>query len=300
MKPHIRKDTEKTFVTAIYLTGFIFLVELFGGIWTGSLALVSDAAHVFLDVFALVLSYGAIRLSTRPASLKHTYGLHRLEVLAALLNGITLLAVSFGIFSEAYKRFLSPLEIKSGYMFIIASAGLLVNIYVAKLLHKDNHSEGAHTESDINIHSAYLHVLGDVIASIGVIVGAIIIYSTGWRWVDPFVSLFIGVIILSGAFRLISKAIHILLEGTPDHLDINKIKESLLSIIGIQEIHDLHVWNICSGHIVLSAHMVSNAGSVIETDQILMSARSILHEEYNINHVTIQIENTVCSQSDCG
>jgi cobalt-zinc-cadmium efflux system protein len=296
----VRKDTEKTFVTAIYLTGFIFLVELFGGIWTGSLALVSDAAHVFLDVFALVLSYGAIRLSTRPASLKHTYVLHRLEVLAALLNGITLLAVSFGIFSEAYKRFLSPLEIKSGYMLIIASAGLLVNIYVAKLFHKDNHSEGAHTESDINIHSAYLHVLGDVIASIGVIVGAIIIYSTGWRWVDPFVSLFIGVIILSGAFRLISKAIHILLEGTPDHLDINKIKESLLSIIGIQEIHDLHVWNICSGHIALSAHMVSNAGSVIERDQILVSARSILHAKYNINHVTIQIENTVCSQSNCG
>ena len=300
MKPHNRKETENTFLTAIYLTGFIFLVEVVGGFWTGSLALVSDAAHVFLDVFALGLSYGAIRLSSRPASLKHTYGLHRLEVLAALLNGVTLLAVSFGIFSEAYKRFMSPFEIKSGYMLIIASAGLLVNLYVARLLHKDSISEGTHEENDINIHSAYLHVLGDAIASIGVIVGAIIIYSTGWSWVDPLVSLFIGVIILSGAFRVTRKAVHILLEGTPDHLDINRIKETLLTINGIKDMHDLHVWNICSGHIALSAHLVSDAGSVIERDQILVSARSILQAEYNINHVTIQVENNECSQSDCG
>ena len=299
MKPHQSEQTEKSFLFSLLLTAIIFLAELIGGIWTGSLALVSDSAHVFLDVFALGISYLALHFSARPPDSGHTYGFHRFEVLAALVNGVTLVIIALGIFYEAYQRFFSPVEIKSGYMLIIAVIGLLVNIFVAFILRKENHSDHDHDVEDINIHSAYLHVIGDTISSIGVILAAILISFTGWNWLDPIVSILIGVIIFAGAYRVTRNALHILLEGVPANLSIAKIQSSMEDINGVVGIHDLHVWNICSGHVALSAHVVTKVDSIEKRESLLISIKQLLLTNYHIDHATLQLEQEQCLQVDC-
>jgi cobalt-zinc-cadmium efflux system protein len=251
MQPHENKGIEKRFILSISLTLIILIAEIIGGIWTGSLALLSDAAHVFMDVFALALSFIALRLSALPPDDRHTYGYHRLEVLAALINGISLGAVAIGIFSESWERWQNPTEIKSLEMLVIAVIGLLVNSVVAFVLHNpgtENQSQDQphlHTE-DINVKSAYLHVLGDAISSVGVIVAALIIWQTGWQWVDPLVSVFIGILILVSSWRVLRNSLHILIEGVPENLSLSEIGEIMTKVPGVQEVHDLHVWNLCS------------------------------------------------------
>lgn len=299
MKPHQSEHTENSFLLSLSLTAVIFFAELIGGIWTGSLALVSDSAHVFLDVFALGISYLALRFSNRPPDSNHTYGFHRFEVLAALVNGVTLVIVAIGIFYESYKRFLSPQEIKTGYMLIIAVVGLLVNIFVAYTLGKENHAGHDHRARDINVHSAYLHVIGDTISSVGVILAAIVISFTNWTWLDPVISILIGIIILSGAYKVTRNALHILLEGVPPHLDLSLIQTSIGNIQGVIGIHDLHVWNICSGHVALSAHIVTAVDSIDKRESLLQSIDQLLLSKFEIEHATLQFELEKCTQMDC-
>ena len=300
MNPHPNKAIENRFILSMLLTAAILIAEVIGGYWTGSLALLSDAAHVFMDVFALALSYLALRISARPADDRHTYGFHRLEVVAALINGVTLGVIAIEIFTESWHRWFNPQPIKSMEMLIIAAIGLVVNLVVAFVLggHAHEHEEGEeeHEEAeDLNIRSAYLHVLGDAISSVGVILAAGVIWWTGWRWVDPLMSMFIGVLILVSSWRVLKGSLHILVEGVPEHLSVEKIGQSMADVSGVLDVHDLHVWSICSGHIALSAHVVTADQKLTDGDGIMAEVKSRL-AKFGIEHTTIQFECAACGQ----
>jgi len=308
MKPHSSEGREKRFILSLALTLIIFFAELIGGLWTGSLALLSDAAHVFMDVFALGLSFAALRISARPADDRHTYGWHRMEVLAALINGVTLLVIAVGIGYEAVQRIAEPQPIRGPEMLAIAVVGLVVNLVVAFILggHDHGHEHGAehdhaheHIRRDLNTQSAYLHVLGDAISSVGVIVAAVVVSLTGWIWIDPLMSLAIAVMILFSAVRVTRSALHILNEGAPEGLSSAEISTALSQVAGVSQVHDLHVWNICSGHVALSAHAVLDTCPPRNSAAVMADMRELLLDRFGIEHTTIQMEDGVCSQGDC-
>lgn len=280
---------EGRFLLSLALTGLIFFAEIVGGLLTRSLALLSDAAHVFLDVFALALSYVAIRLASLPPNDRHTYGYHRLRVLAALANGATLLLVAFEIFREAIRRFSNPEPILAGPMLVVAVIGLVVNLVVAFVLR-------GHDHEDLNVRSAFLHVLGDALASVGVIIAGVVIMLTGWMVVDPLISIVIGIIILVGSGNVLRKAVHILVEGVPQGLTATKVAEAMDGVPGVSEVHDLHVWTVSPGYIALSAHVVLNDQSLSEAQNILEDLETTLSEQFGIDHTTIQVECQSCAQ----
>ncbi len=298
MEPHPRPAIERSFILSIVLTALILLAEVVGGFWTGSLALLSDAAHVFMDVFALTLSFVALRLSALPPDDHHTYGYHRLEVLAALINGLSLSVIAIGIFWEASLRWGSSEPIKSGEMLIIAVIGLVVNLVVVFVLggHQHAHDEDAHEQEDMNVKSAFLHVVGDAISSVGVIVAAGLIWFTGWSWVDPLASVLIGAIILLGSWRVLRPTLHLLMEGVPEGLDLARIGAALAAAPAVREVHDLHVWSLCAGHVALSAHVVVDDQPLGETAGLMVALKRSLAESFGIQHTTIQIEGVVCGQ----
>jgi cobalt-zinc-cadmium efflux system protein len=312
MHTHINAGVEKRFIISITLTVLILVAEVIGGIWTGSLALLSDAAHVFMDIFALGLSFLALRLSALPADDRHTYGYHRLEVLAALVNGVSLLAIALGIFWEGYQRWQAPVQVRSVELLIIAVIGLIVNLVVAFVLgghsHGEEHdhahtSEGhAHAQEDLNLHSAYLHVVGDAISSVGVIVAAVVIMLTGLEWVDPLVSVLIGGLILLSSYRVMRSSLHILIEGVPVGMSIQGVADVIGKVPGVQEIHDLHVWSICSGNVALSAHLVLDDHGTQETRVLMAQVKQKLLSEFDIEHTTIQLDEGDCTQGEqnCG
>ncbi|MEN6392353.1 MAG: cation diffusion facilitator family transporter [Anaerolineaceae bacterium] len=298
MQPHINEGIEKRFIYSLLLTLIILIAEIVGGLWTGSLALLSDAAHVFMDVFALGLSYIALRLSALPPDDRHTYGYHRLEVLAALINGITLGVIAIGIFSEAWQRWRNPTAIKSLEMLFIAAIGLVVNLAVALILHNPREEKEHHHREDLNVKSAYLHVLGDAFSSIGVIIAAVLIWRTDWQWVDPLMSMLIGVLILVSSWRVLHSSLHILIEGVPEGLSLNDIGNTISHIPGITEVHDLHVWSICSGHVALSAHVTVEEQSSQVNAALMAAIKQRLHDLYGIDHITIQLECPACLQGN--
>lgn len=297
MPPHLNQTLERRFVLSLALTGLVLVAEVLGGLWTNSLALLSDAAHVFMDVFALGLSYLALRLSALPADDRHTYGYHRLEVFAALINGVTLAAIAIEIFSEAWKRWQNPAPIKSAEMLVIAAVGLAVNLGVAGILRGGvhRHEHGAEAGQDLNVRSAYLHVLGDAVSSVGVILAAALIWITGWLWLDPLVSAFIGVLIVVSSWRVLKGSLHILIEGVPEHLSLEKVSRSMAGVEGVLNVHDLHLWSICSGHIALSAHVVTANQSLAEGNGIMTELKARL-SQFGIEHTTIQFECEACGQ----
>ncbi len=297
MPPHLNQTLERRFVLSLALTGLVLVAEVLGGLWTNSLALLSDAAHVFMDVFALGLSYLALRLSALPADDRHTYGYHRLEVFAALINGVTLAAIAIEIFSEAWKRWQNPAPIKSAEMLVIAAVGLAVNLGVAGILRGGvhRHEHGAEAGQDLNVRSAYLHVLGDAVSSVGVILAAALIWITGWLWLDPLVSAFIGVLIVVSSWRVLKGSLHILVEGVPEHLSLEKVSRSMAGVEGVLNVHDLHLWSICSGHIALSAHVVTANQSLAEGNGIMTELKARL-SQFGIEHTTIQFECEACDQ----
>ncbi len=267
---------------ALIFTLGIFVVEVVGGVVSNSLALLSDASHVFSDAFALALSYLAIKIASRPPSLSRTFGYHRAEVLAALVNGVLLLGISLAIFHEAYQRFLSPPDIKLREMLGVAVLGLGANLFVMFRLRE-------HAHEDINIRGAFLHVVGDTLGSVGVIVGGVAIYLTGNTLADPAVSAFIAAIIAVGALRLVVESLHILLEGTPRHVDVLALKRSLESIAGVKDVHDLHVWAICSHINAASAHISVEDQMISQLEKIQREVNEKF-KEYRINHTTLQFE----------
>ena len=300
MQPHDSTSIQRRFIFSIALTFLIFIAELLGGLWTGSLALLSDSAHVIMDILALGMSFLALRLSARPPDERHSFGYHRLEVLAALANGLTLAVIAIGIWWESYLRWLSPEPVKSLEMLVIASIGLAVNVAVAIILgvHPHTIAEGP-AHKDLNLRGALLHVIGDAISSVGVILAAIAIAISGWNWIDPLVSVLIGGIIAFSAYGLTRSSLHILIEGVPEGLSTRRIGEAMSQVSGVQDVHDLHVWNICSGHISLSAHIVIKAGGASQPD-LMASLKRRLDTDFGIEHTTIQLEETACMQVENG
>ena len=280
---------EHRFALSLILTGLILVAEVIGGLRAGSLALLSDAAHVFLDAFALGLSYVALRLATLPADDRHTYGFHRWQVLAALANGATLLLVAFGIFREACERLWHPAPVLVGPMLVVAVVGLAVNLVVALVLREHDHH-------DLNVRSAFLHVLGDALASIGVIAAGVVIALTGWTLVDPLVSVLIGVIILIGSGRVLRESLHILIEGMPTGLTATAVAEAMGRVAGIGEVHDLHVWTVSPGYVALSAHVVLTDQSLSQSQGVMDRLKQTLAERFGIEHTTIQFECANCGQ----
>jgi cobalt-zinc-cadmium efflux system protein len=283
------QTTERRLLLALSLTGLILLFEVAGGLWTGSLALLSDAAHVLLDVLALALSYVAMRVSARPADERYTYGFHRARVLAALANGALLLLVAFGIFREAWVRFREPAPVLAGAMLVVAVVGLVVNLIVMRVL-------GDHDHSDLNVHSAFLHVVGDTLSSVGVILAGLVILVTGWTWVDPLASVLIGLVIVVGSTRLLKSALHILAEGVPEGLTARDVASAMREVPHVAEVHDLHVWTVSPGYVALSAHVVLADRSLAEAQSVQQELKQVLVERYGIHHTTIQFECVNCGQ----
>ena len=224
-----------------------------------------------------------------------------MEVVAALINGVTLFIISIGIWIEAVNRWQNPVEIRSVEMLVIAVIGLVVNVVVALILGRHDHEHEhkpseVHTKRNLNVQSAYLHVVGDAISSVGVIAAAILIQFTGIHWIDPLISILIGGIIFVSAFRVFRSSLHILLEGVPEGLSISEINKSIRNISNVDAVHDLHVWNICSEHIALSAHVIVQPGKPDVMDEI----KAMLDREFNIQHTTIQFEQSACGEGHGG
>lgn len=287
-QPHALQSVRR-FVYALGLTGLVLAAELVGGIWTGSLALLSDAAHVFLDAFALGLSYAAVRLSALPPDDRHTYGFHRLRILAALANGLTLLIVTAAIFREAWLRLQHPEPVLAGPMLAVAVGGLVVNTAVALILRKHDHD-------DLNMRSAFLHVVGDALASLGVIAAGLVIVVTGWMPADPLAGALVGLIILAGAVRLTGEAVHVLVEGVPPGFTAADVGAAMARIPGVLEVHDLHVWMLSPGFAALSAHVLIEDQALGQTQRAMDLLKQRLREQFRIEHTTIQFECANCGQ----
>ncbi|GHH03068.1 cation transporter [Comamonas sp. KCTC 72670] len=263
------------------LTATIALAEAVGGWLTNSLALLSDAGHMLTDVSALALSLVALWFAGKPADVKKTYGYYRMEILSALLNGVLLMGITGFILYEAWERVRAPAVVDLGPMAIVATVGLLANLGALGFLHR-SHS--------MNVRGAFLHVLGDTLSSVGVLVGAGIMAYTGWYIVDPIISVVISVVIVVGAVRLVRDAVDVLMEAVPAHVDLAQIKELMLRAQGVTAVHDLHVWTISSGVYALSAHLVVQDPMVCNNDEILSAVKHDLYDRFGIDHTTIQIE----------
>lgn len=279
---HHQSNNKKALFWAFILIAIYMVVEVIGGLMTNSLALLSDAGHMLSDAAALGLSLVAIKIGEKIATEKKTFGFKRFEIIAAAINGATLIIISIFIFYEAIERLIHPPEVQSLGMLSIAVIGLLVNILAAWILMRGD------KDDNLNVRSAFLHVIGDMLGSVGAIVAALVIYFFGWGIADPIASVIVAALILFSGWRVTKDSLHVLMEGSPDHLNLEELKAKLLSITTVQSVHDLHVWSITSGVPMLSCHLaISGDGS---HDQVLRHAQSLLHDEFGIDHSTIQVE----------
>lgn len=259
------------------------ILEFVGGLLTNSLALLSDSAHMLSDAGALALSLLAFWFAARPPSANKSYGYYRFEILAALFNGVTLFVMAGFIVVEAYERFIEPPEVAGGMMMIIAAIGLLANLASAwSLMRKSD------IEDNINVRSAYLHILGDALGSVGALLAGALMMLFGWYIADPIISVLVAVLILRGAWRVISHAIHILMEGTPPTINPDEVVKTLMAIDGVKEVHDLHIWTITSGMDSLSCHLLIDDAK--DCQVILQEAIRKIEDNFLIQHTTIQIE----------
>ena len=266
---------------ALGLTLAYMAVEVAGGLITGSLALLADAAHMLTDAGGLALALLAIRFGERPATPQRTYGYLRAEILAALANAVVLLLLTVYILYEAYQRFVDPPEVLGWPMLLVASAGLAVNLVSMRLL------AGGSSES-LNVQGAYFEVLSDMLGSLGVIVAALVVMATGWTYADPLVGAGIGLFIVPRTWGLLRQATHILLEGTPPRVDAALMEREIADVPGVAAVHDLHVWTITSGLDAMSAHVLVRDGS--EGMRVLRDVRTLVKERFGIDHVTVQVE----------
>jgi len=266
---------------ALAMTSTFMVVEVVGGLWTGSLALLADAAHMLTDVGGLLLALVAIRFAARPATPERTFGYVRMEVLSALANAVVLLLLTVYILNEAWQRFLAPPEILSGPMLVVAVVGLAVNLVSMRLLH-------AGSQESLNLKGAYFEVLADMLGSVGVILAALVVMLTGWTLADPIIGAAIGLFIVPRTWILLKSAVHILMEGTPPEVDIGLLERRLLGLPGVSAVHDLHVWTLTSGLDSLSCHLVVE--DMARGREALLAVRKTMQEEFGITHCTIQIE----------
>lgn len=274
---------------ALALTAVFFVAEVVGGVISNSLALLADAGHMFTDVGALALSLFVAWFSRQPSAPEKTYGYLRWEILAALLNGAVLLVVSGLIVWEAIGRLQSPEPLRGGVMLVVALGGLLVNAAAAAILHPMNgHS--------LNVRGAYLHVIGDLLGSVGTVIAAVIVRWTGWLTADPIASIVVTLLVVRSAWRLVSESVDVLLEATPGHISLGRVREGLQAIGGIESVHDLHVWTVTSGMVAMSAHAVVREPA--ENQKVLEAAVAAM-QRLGIAHVTLQVERDEICEAPC-
>ena len=278
----VRAGHERKLWLALGLTGSFMIAEVIGAFVTGSLALLSDAAHMMTDTLALAISLVAIQVAKRAADRKRTFGYARFEILAAAFNALLLFGVAFYILYEAYLRLQAPAEIQSTGMLVIAVLGLIVNLISMRLL-------SAASGESLNVKGAYLEVWSDMLGSIGVIIAAVLIMFTGWGWVDSVVAAAIGFWVVPRTWTLLKASMNVLLQGVPDGIDIDAVEQAIHAVPGVREVHDLHIWALTSGKNVLSTHLVVDPAQGSE-QQVLAQVTELLHEQFDISHVTIQIE----------
>jgi cobalt-zinc-cadmium efflux system protein len=277
----------KPLLIALAITLVVMIAEFVGGLLANSLALLSDAGHMLADVLALLLSIVAFRVSSRPPTNKTTFGFYRLEIFAAQINGATLVFLSLFISYEAYLRLIHPEPVKSVLMMIIAVVGLLANMAGVLVLHKSS-------RENLNVKAAFLHIVGDLLSSAGVIIGGIIIFFTKWFIIDPILSLMIGLIILKGAYSVVKETATVLLEAVPKHIDLAKLIREVEAMEGVKSFHDVHVWTITSGLYALSAHVQIQDQQISESARIMEVIQEYLTQHYHINHTTLQLECHAC------
>ncbi len=279
---HTHSMAKQTLRLAFFLTIIILAAELIGGLLSHSLALLSDAGHVLTDIFALGLAWFATAQAERPANAHRTFGYHRVGILAALINAITLILITIWILFEAVQRFQHPTKVEPLVMFVSAGVGIIVNLFIGFGLQKEGHN--------LNVRAAALHVFGDVGASVGVIVAGIIILLTGWYPVDPILSIGIAGLIALGAWRILRETTDILLESVPRDMNVASLVRDMMRVKGVQDVHDLHVWCISSAMYALSCHAQIADLPPSESTPILSALEKMLREKYQIGHTAIQFE----------
>ena len=274
----------RALAAALAITATYTVAEVVGGLLTGSLALLADAGHMLSDNVSLALALFAVWLAGKPATPERTFGYKRAEILAALLNGVTLVVVSLWIFYEAYHRFEDPPEVLAGWMLVVAGIGLVVNVVAGLILFRSR-------SASLNVEAAFRHVVADLLGSVGVLLAAITILLTGWLFMDPLVSVLIGVLILLSAWGVIRDSATILLEATPKGVDASEVGRQLVASPGVAEVHDLHIWTITSGFLALSAHVLVGRGEDCHGRR--RELERLLHEQFGIDHTTLQVDHVV-------
>ncbi len=278
---------------ALLIVLVIMVAEIVGGLLSNSLALLSDAGHMLVDALALSISLIAIWIARRPANTAKTFGYHRVEIMAALANGVILALVAIYIFYRAYQRLLEPPQVEASLMMTIAAIGLVANLAGILLLRRARHTS-------INIKAAFWHVLGDTVSSLGVIVGGIIISITGWGIIDPIIAILIGAIVLWGAVRVVRESSDILLEAVPKHIQMGEVGRTMMNVSGVRDVHDMHIWTITSGIYALSAHVLVEDQTVARSAEIARAVEQELSRRFQITHTTLQLECEKCESCSEG
>ena len=280
-------DSQKRVERALILTGSFVIVEVVGGLLSGSLALLADAGHMLTDTLSLALASIAFRLSRKPADARRSYGYSRLQILAAFVNGIALVCVVAWVVVEAISRFLSPIPIMGGTMLTVAVAGLLVNILAFAMLHGGD-------QRNLNVRGAALHVMGDLLGSVAAITAAVVIMLTGWFPIDPLLSLFVAALIARSAWVLLGRSGHILLEGAPEDFDPERVRSQVISgVTGVVDVHHIHVWNLNSDEVLLTMHIVVAEGA--GSPEVVSDVKAVLARDFGIEHSTIEPERGGCA-----
>lgn len=281
---HTHGANKKALTISLILIASFMIVEVIGGIMTNSLALLSDAGHMFSDAISLAVALLAFKMGEKSADKDKTFGYRRFEILAAVFNGVTLIVIAVIIIIEAISRIINPHEIASAGMLFIAILGLIINIIVAKIL------MGGDTHDNLNMKGAFLHVIGDMLGSVAAIIAALSIMFFGWGFMDPLASIIVALLITVSGFRITKQGLHVLMEGVPDNVDLETIKSKIKSIEEVEDVHHLHVWSISSGLNALSTHIVVNGEmNIHESQGMIHNIESMLKDEH-ISHVTVQVE----------
>jgi cobalt-zinc-cadmium efflux system protein len=288
---HLSEASKKTTVRlslSLFLTLAFVIIEAGAGIFANSLALLTDAAHNLTDVIALGLTWFAVRITSQPANAQKTYGYHRAGILVALLNSTTLVLISLGIFYEAYLRFMDPPDVQSGVLIGVGLIAVVINLVTALLVHRGS-------EHDLNLRSAFVHLMGDVLSTVGAVIAGVIIYFTNANWLDPFVSVLIGFLILYNAWGILKDAIDILLEATPRDVDVQAMVKDIAQVEGVLGVHDIHVWSLTQNLRTMSAHILTDDLHISAGVGIQHEINEMLNHRYNIAHATLQLECVECA-----
>ncbi len=285
--PDFTRSTIRRLALSLGLTALFVVVEILAGVFANSLALLTDAAHNATDAIALALTWWALRFTTRPANSGKTYGYHRAGILVALVNSTTLVLISLGIFYDAYRRMMAPPVVKADILIGVGLAAVAVNLITALLVRKGS-------THDLNLKSAYVHLMGDVLSTVGAVGAGIAILFTGMDWLDPLVSIFIGVLILWNAWGILRESVSILMESTPRDVNMDTLQADIMTVEGVRGVHDLHVWSIAQSLRSLSAHIITDDIPISETATVQLAISELLSHKYGIGHATLQLECADC------